>query len=90
MTPGEVEQQLANLRALFILLPDGPQIFPEWERLVTELKVIGKNGHDARLVAAMKIHAVPRLLTFNDQDFKRYPDIEVLTPSAVLDEAGKQ
>jgi predicted nucleic acid-binding protein len=37
--------------------------------------------HDARLVAAMKAHGIGRILTFNGEDFERYPDIEVVIPS---------
>ena len=48
------------------------------------MRVIGKNAHDARLVAAMRVHGVTHLLTFNDQDFARYTGITVLTPAAVF------
>ena len=36
-----------------------------------------------RLVAAMKVHGIESLLTFNVQDFKRYPDISVLNPDVL-------
>jgi predicted nucleic acid-binding protein len=39
--------------------------------------------HDARLVAAMNVHGVRRILTFNTDDFARY-GIEVLHPSSLL------
>jgi predicted nucleic acid-binding protein len=45
--------------------------------------VVGAKVHDARLVAAMNVHGVRRLLTFNAGDFARY-GIEVLQPAAVL------
>jgi hypothetical protein len=45
--------------------------------------VIGAKVHDARLGAAMTVHGVRRLLTFNTGDFARY-GIEVVQPSAVL------
>lgn len=89
MTSQQAESELVRLKKVCLFLDDNPQLFVEWEQLVTRHQVIGKNGHDARLVAAMKIHAIPRLLTFNEQDFKRYPDIEVLTPGAVLGEAAR-
>jgi hypothetical protein len=41
---------------------------------------LGKNAHDARLVAAMRVHGLTHLLTFNAQDFRRYPGINVVTP----------
>jgi predicted nucleic acid-binding protein len=39
--------------------------------------------HDARLVAAMNVHGVRRLLTFDAGDFARC-GIEALQPSSVL------
>ena len=38
--------------------------------------------YDARLVAAMTVHGVGRILTLNAGDFARY-GIEVIEPSAV-------
>jgi predicted nucleic acid-binding protein len=65
------------------LLPDTAAIYGEWKRLVLQHGVIGVKVHDARLVAAMNIHGVRRLLTFDAGDFSRY-GIEVLQPAAVL------
>jgi hypothetical protein len=48
------------------------------------MAVVGKNGHDARLVAAMMVHGLTHLLTFNVQDFRRYPGITAVTPADVL------
>jgi predicted nucleic acid-binding protein len=39
--------------------------------------------HDARLVAAMRVHSVKRILTFNDKDFARYTDIAAVHPGTV-------
>ena len=44
--------------------------------------VIGSRVYDARLVAAMTVHGVGRMLTFNAGDFVRY-GIEVIHPSVV-------
>src|SRR5258707_66747 len=52
-----------------------------WKRLVTEHGVIGNQVYDARLVAAMTVHGVGRIVTFNAGDFIRY-GIEVIDPSA--------
>ncbi len=70
------------VKSLFSLLPELP-LLDEWERVVTKYRVLGKNTHDARLVAAMKVHGIENLLTFNVQDFKRYPDISVLDPDVL-------
>lgn len=80
----EAAAELNNLKVFFTFLDDTPAVYPEWERLVTAHSVLGKNAHDARLVAAMLVHGVTHLLTFNDADFRRFPGITVLTPAAVL------
>jgi predicted nucleic acid-binding protein len=43
---------------------------------------VGNADHDARLFAAMNVHGVGRILTFNTDDFTRF-GIEVLHPSSV-------
>jgi predicted nucleic acid-binding protein len=83
-TAAEAAAEVAALRTRFILLDDTPAIFPVWEKLVTAHAVLGKNAHDARLVAAMLVHGVTHLLTFNDQDFRQFAAVTPLTPAAVL------
>jgi predicted nucleic acid-binding protein len=83
-TPAEVQVEVARLKSLFTILDETPAVFAEWERLVVQYQVEGKNAHDARLVAAMNVHGVGRLLTLNLQDFQRYQGITVLTPQDVL------
>jgi predicted nucleic acid-binding protein len=83
LTPTATAAELVKLRAQFTILDDIPDILPEWERLVVAHSVLGKNAHDARLVAAMLVHGVTHLLTFNDGDFRRFPGITVLTPATV-------
>jgi predicted nucleic acid-binding protein len=87
MSIAQVQGELARFRSLFRLLDDTPAIFPEWERLVVQHAVSGKNAHDARLAAAMLVHLVDRILTFNDADFRRFP-VTVVTPAEVLAGTG--
>lgn len=75
--------EVANIEEDLELLPDTAQLYAEWKRLVVRHNVIGVKVHDARLVAAMNVHGVQRLLTFNTGDFIRY-GIEVVQPAAVL------
>jgi predicted nucleic acid-binding protein len=49
---------------------------------VIKHEVIGNRVYDARLVAAMTMHGIGRILTFNAEDFARY-GVEVMHPSAV-------
>ena len=73
--------------AAFPLLPETPDIYPAWKALVVALGVVGKQVHDARLVAACHVHAVTHLLTFNVAHFARMagfgPGIVVLDPTTV-------
>jgi predicted nucleic acid-binding protein len=81
---GQAQSELSQLKALYGILIDTPDILPEWERLVLHYQVKGKNGHDARLVAVMIINGIDRLLTFNVVDFQRYQEIVTLSPESVL------
>ena len=72
MTPARAQTELSQVKALFTLLLDPPALYADWERLVTVHRVMGKEAHDARLVAAMKVHGLTHLLTFNTGDFARY------------------
>jgi predicted nucleic acid-binding protein len=83
LTVAAVAAELTRLKVIFPLLPDNAAIFREWERLVTTYSVSGKNAHDARLVAAMAVHGLTHILTFNTADFARYPGITALDPLAV-------
>lgn len=82
-TPAEAATELVKIRAGFTLIDDVPALLPTWESLVATHSIVGKNAHDARLVAAMLVHGLTHLLTFNDKDFRPYP-ITVWTPDDVL------
>jgi predicted nucleic acid-binding protein len=64
MTTAQAETELARIKSLFRLLPDTPEIYSEWETLVVRHGVSGKNTHDARIVAAMIVHGMSDLLSF--------------------------
>jgi predicted nucleic acid-binding protein len=76
----EALNESSLLKNLFILLPDTPAIFSEWEKLVVKYQVMGKQLHDTRLVAAMMVHQITHLLTFNTDDFKRFAEITAIDP----------
>jgi predicted nucleic acid-binding protein len=46
--------------------------------------VVGKAAHDARLVAAIKVHGLAGILTFDKTGFSRYAGIEVVHPNDVV------
>jgi predicted nucleic acid-binding protein len=66
---------------MFALLPDTPATYPVWESLVIRYQVSGKPAHDARLVAAMQVHGLTSVITFDRTGFSRYAGIEVVHPA---------
>lgn len=83
MTPAEAAAELARIKGMFLFLLETPAIYPAWEGLVLEHAVSGKPSHDARLVAAMQVHGLTALLTFDRTGFVRFPGIEVIYPADV-------
>jgi predicted nucleic acid-binding protein len=83
LTAGFALAEVEKIERILTLLPDAPAVYAEWKRLIVRHGVVGSKGHDARLVAAMNVHGVCRILTFNTDDFTRY-GIEVLHPMSVL------
>ena len=77
----EAAAELMRLKRMFPLLPDTPAIFPVWESLVIQYRVSGKPAHDARLVAAVQVHGLTAILTFDRTGFSRYAGIEVVHPA---------
>jgi predicted nucleic acid-binding protein len=71
LAPVTAEGLGATFEAAFPLLGETPDIFPAWKALVAALGVVGKQVHDARLVAVCHAHAVTHLLTFNIAHFVR-------------------
>jgi predicted nucleic acid-binding protein len=79
----DTKERLQRLKLLFPPLRDERGILEPWEKLVVDYAVKGKPTHDARLVAAMQRHGLTHILTFNLDDFKRYPAVQVLDPAVV-------
>ena len=83
ITPIEATSQLNRIKGNFALLSENELIYPVWESLVTEYSVSGKPSHDARLVAAMKVHGLTSILTFDKTGFSRFPGIKVVHPAEI-------
>ncbi|MFO1025242.1 MAG: type II toxin-antitoxin system VapC family toxin [Acetobacteraceae bacterium] len=71
-----------EIEEMLTLLEDIAAIYDDWKRLVVQHQVRGAKVHDTRLVAAMNVHGVRRILTFNTGDFARFP-VEVIHPAAL-------
>ena len=84
MSIDQTDTEIKRLERLFILLPDSPAIYPQWRTLVKQYNVQGVNVHDTRIVAAMLVHRISHILTFNIEDFKRFTEITVVHPNDIL------
>src|SRR5438105_9572905 len=67
----DAETHAATFEAKFALLAETPDIFVAWKALVGALGIIGKQVHDARIIAVCHVHSVTHLLTFNVAHFGR-------------------
>lgn len=87
LSAADAELQAAGFEAAFPLLAETPGIYPAWKALVNAMAVVGKQTHDARLVAVCHVHGVTHLLTFNVSHFARMagfgPGVVVVPPSRV-------
>ncbi len=83
LSPAETDVRARAFESRLQLLPDSLSVHQEWRRLIVAHEVSGVQVHDARLVAAMRVHGVKRVLTLNQRDFARYGDIEAIHPSSV-------
>jgi hypothetical protein len=71
MSLSEADTAIADFEAAFPLLPDVPAIYPAWKAIVQAAGVVGKQVHDARLVAVCQVYAISHILTFNTPHFTR-------------------
>jgi predicted nucleic acid-binding protein len=83
LTVEEAEREVRAIEAGMSLLPDSAAVYQEWRGIVVQHGVLGVQVHDARLVAAMRVHGVEHILTLNVPDFSRYRGIAVLHPNSV-------
>lgn len=74
----EADTSLRLIERLFSILPDQAAVYEEWRKLVVQFSVAGVQVHDARLVAAMRVHSITHILTANTDDFTRYASIGVV------------
>lgn len=81
MAPEGARDEIARFEGYFSVLSESADVYVEWKDLVTAHKVQGVKAHDARIVAAMSIYGIRRIVTFNAGDFERYSGIEIVTPT---------
>jgi predicted nucleic acid-binding protein len=75
------QNDLLDLVHRFTLQEKEDGLYSNWIDVITTYESIGKPAHDARLIAAMRLHNLKHLLTFNVTDFQRYSqEITLLDP----------
>ncbi len=83
----DAETKAAAFELTFPLVEEIPAIYPAWQAIVQAAGVIGKQVHDARLVAVCHAHGVTHLLTFNEVHFARLaslpPGLIVVSPMTI-------
>lgn len=80
----ETDERAALIEAKFSFAADSEATHQEWRKIVVAAGVSGIQVHDARMVAAMRVHGIANLLTLNGKDFRRFSGITVLSPDEVL------
>ena len=83
-TAQQASVELVNVQGMFQLLAEDLGVFHAWSDLVTKYEITNRVCFDAKIVASMLENQVPRLLTFNDQDFTRFTEIATLNPFDAL------
>jgi len=69
-----------TIERIFPLAADIPAIHEEWRRLVVACNFSEGLVHDARLAAAIRVHGIDHILTYNGADFARYPGVTRVHP----------
>ena len=80
LSVSETDRLARAIEGTMTLLQDNEKIYPEWLRLVMRNSVRGVQVHDARLAAAMRVHDISHILTFNQPHFARYTSIKIVHP----------
>jgi len=80
----ETDERATLIEEKFSFAADNEATHQEWRKIVVAAGVSGIQVHDARMVAAMRVHGIANLLTLNAKDFHRFSGITVLSPDEVL------
>ncbi len=83
LTVAEAEREVQAIESGMGLLPDSEAVYREWRRIVVQYGVSGVQVHDARLAAAMYVHAVNHILNMNVADFGRFKGLTAVHPDSI-------
>jgi predicted nucleic acid-binding protein len=83
LTAADAEREVQAIESGMSLLPDSEAVYREWRRIAVQYGVSGVQVHDARLAAAMYVHAVNHILTLNVADFSRFNGLTAVHPDSI-------
>jgi predicted nucleic acid-binding protein len=78
----QTEKRLRLLERFVTVLPEPAGLYKQWRGLVLSHGVMGVQVHDAKIAAAMSLHAISQILTLNSADFTRYKFVIPISPIA--------
>ncbi|MGH9397919.1 MAG: type II toxin-antitoxin system VapC family toxin [Terriglobia bacterium] len=79
----ETDAHVQAIERTMTLLAEDERVYRVWRRLLLSYDVRGVQVHDAHLAATLEVHGVTHLLTFNGEDFKRFPSLIPVHPGEV-------
>lgn len=82
--PSYAQRLVPKFCGLFKLLRDESSMFDAWLALVTSHEITSVHCFDARLAAAMHVHELTHLLTFDGSDFRQFRHVSVLAPEEIV------
>lgn len=77
----ETRRRMAFIESRVELRYETAASHQRWKSLLLSHNLAGVSVHDARLVAIMNTCSIRHLLTLNTADFRRYKDIQPITPA---------
>lgn len=80
----ETDARARDLERFFEFLPDSETTYRTWRQLLVTYSVSGVQVHDARLAAHLYTQPISTFITFNTQDFARYPNLDIVHPQDLL------
>lgn len=81
LSPEKTEQKARMIERYCQLLPESMLVHQEWRRLIVAHAVQGVVIHDTRLVAAINVHGLTHIFTFNQSDFYRSTNLTIVSPN---------
>ena len=82
-TAARVRRYITRFESFFFLVLETEDVYREWNQLVSTHSITGPEAHDTRIVAAMNVHGIENIVSFNVDDFAGYDSIRVIHPQQV-------